>query len=205
MTIQLLPRSCLLSFFLFISQLASASTESLQAPQRVIENASLALLTKLEDPNFASNKSESRAFIDQTVFPSVDMVRMSALVLGKHWRSASKDEKMRFITAFKNLLVNTYTSTFTTQFQNWTIEYLPLDIKTSDKKTLVKTKVQQPGKPDAKIDYSMLLRNGKWKIFDIKIEGISLVISNRDSFGQMVKELGSLDAVISKLEAKNAL
>lgn len=201
----LLSHYLLLSFFLSMSHFANASTAGLQAPQLVIENASRALLEKLQNPNFASSKSETRAFIDQNVFPNVDMVRMSALVLGKHWRPASKDQKTRFITAFKALLVNTYTSTFTEQFHNWRIEYLPLDIQAGDSKILVKTKVHQAGKPDANIDYSMILHNGEWKIFDIKIEGISLVISNRDSFNQMIRDSGSLDAVIVELEAKNAL
>ena len=203
MTTQLLPRTLFLGFFLLISINATAATEKLLAPQLVIDNTSRALLGKLKDPAFASNKAEIHTFVDDAIFPSVDTVRMSALVLGKHWRKASKQQKKQFIAAFKNLLVNTYSTTFTEQFNDWTIAYLPLKLKAGDKTTTVKTIVSQTGKANAKIDYSMVLRNDQWKIYDLKVEGISLVISNRETFSQMIKDSGSLDTVIAELEAKN--
>jgi len=203
MTTQLLPRTLFLGFFLLISINATAATEKLLAPQLVIDNTSRALLGKLKDPAFASNKTEIHSFVDDAIFPNVDTVRMSALVLGKHWRKASKQQKKQFIAAFKNLLVNTYSTTFTEQFNDWTIAYLPLKLKTGDKTTTVKTIVSQTGKANAKIDYSMVLRNDQWKIYDLKVEGISLVISNRETFSQMIKDSGSLDTVIAELKAKN--
>ena len=202
MTKQLLPRTVFLGFFLLISITATAATEKLLAPQLVIDNTSRALLGKLKDPAFAANKTEIRTFVDEAIFPNVDTVRMSALVLGKHWRKASKQQKKQFIVAFKRLLVNTYSTTFTEQFNDWTIDYLPLKLKAGDKKTTVKTIVSQSGKSDAKIDYSMILRNNQWKIYDLKVEGISLVISNRETFSQMIRDSGSLDTVIAELEAK---
>ena len=203
MTTQLLPRTLFLGFFLLLSTTATAATEKLLAPQLVIDNTSRALLGKLKEPGFANNKSEINSFVDEAIFPNVDTVRMSALVLGKHWRKASKPQKKRFIVAFKNLLVNTYSTTFSEQFNDWTIDYLPLKLKDSDKTTTVKTIISQPGKADAKINYSMVLRNNQWKIYDLKVEGISLVISNRETFNQMIKNSGSLDTVIAELEAKN--
>ncbi|TXL18175.1 toluene tolerance protein [Methylococcaceae bacterium HT3] len=203
MTTQLLPRTLLLGFFLLLSTTATAATEKLLAPQLVIDNTSRALLGKLKAPAFASNKVEIHTFVDKAIFPNVDTVRMSALVLGKHWRKASKQQKKQFIAAFKDLLVNTYSTTFTEQFNDWTITYLPLKLKASDKTTTVKTIVSQSGKADAKIDYSMVLRHDQWKIYDLKVEGISLVISNRETFSQLIKNSGSLDNVIAELEAKN--
>ncbi|BCG65607.1 MAG: phospholipid transport system substrate-binding protein [Methyloprofundus sp.] len=203
MTTPIIPRFILLSCLFFFANLTTAATESLLAPQKIIDNTSQMLLAKLTDPDFASNKKEVRTFVDKNIFPNVDTVRMSALVLGKHWRKASKQQKKQFIAAFKNLLVNTYSSTFTEQFKDWTIQYLPLKLKENAKKALVKTKVQQTGKPTSSIDYSMILHNGQWKIYDIKVEGISLVISNRTSFNQMIKEAGSLDNVIVQLQEKN--
>ncbi len=205
MTIQLFSRFLLLTFCLFISPITTATTNNLQAPQLIIENTSHALQEKLKNPDFAKNKTEIRNFVDQEIFPHIDTVRMSALALGKHWRTASKEQKVQFIAAFKNLLVNTYSATFSEQFQNWSIEYLPLTIAADDKSVTVKTTVHQPGKPEAKIDYSMVQRNNDWRIYDLKVEGISLIISNRDTFNQMMKDNGSLDVVITKLEEKNKL
>ena len=203
MSTQFLPRYFFLGFILLICTNASAAIEKLLPPQQVIENTSEALLGKLKNPGFASNKSEIRTFVDTAIFPNVDTVRMSALVLGKHWRTASTEQKKQFIAAFKNLLINTYSTTFSEQFDNWTLRYLPLTLKDTDTNITVKTIVSQPGKADAKIDYSMVLRNGEWKIYDLKVEGISLVISNRETFSQMIRDSGSLDTVIAELEAKN--
>ena len=200
---QILIRTLFTGFFLFISITATAATEKLLAPQLVIDNTSQVLLKKLKEPGFANNKTEIRSFVDNAIFPHVDTVRMSALVLGKHWRKASKQQKKQFIAAFKELLVNTYSTTFTEQFNDWTINYLPLKLDPSDKTTTVKAIVSQSGKANAKIDYAMVLRNEQWKIYDLKVEGISLVISNRETFNQMIRNTGSLDTVITKMQAKN--
>ncbi|MDF1582012.1 MAG: ABC transporter substrate-binding protein [Methyloprofundus sp.] len=205
MTIQLFSRFLLLTFCLFSIPLTAATINNLQAPQLIIENTSQALKEKLQNSDFAKNKAEIRNFVEQEIFPHIDTVRMSALVLGKYWRTASKEQKVQFIAAFKNLLINTYSATFSEQFQNWSIEYLPLTVAAEDKSVTVKTTVHQAGKPDAKIDYSMVQRNNEWLIYDLKIEGISLIISNRDTFSQMMKDNGSLDTVIAKLEEKNNL
>ena len=199
----LFARFTLILFLVFFSPFIKASNQDLLKPQQVIEEASSKLLTQLQKPNFSNNKAEIRQYIEQEIFPQVDTILMSALVLGKHWRKASKMQQREFIGAFKQLLVNTYAATFTEQFHNWSIQYAPLKLKDSDTKVLVKTQVQQAGKPDTQIDYSMVLRKNQWKIYDMKVEGISLVISNRSTFGQMIKKSGSLAAVISQLQQKN--
>jgi phospholipid transport system substrate-binding protein len=201
--IPLLTRYTLILFLVFFSPFIKANNQDLLAPQKVIANVSNKLLIQLKDPSFAANKAEVRQFIAQEVFPQVDTILMSALVLGKHWRKASKMQQREFISAFKQLLVNTYAATFTEQFHDWTIRYSPLKLKDSAKKILVKTRVRQAGKPDTRIDYSMVLRKGEWKIYDMTVEGISLIISNRTIFGKLIKDSGSLEKVIEHLVAKN--
>jgi phospholipid transport system substrate-binding protein len=154
--ISLLSRYLFIFFLAFSSFTLRAEQPNLLAPQRVIAEASVKLLAQLEDPNFSQDKKQIRHYIDQEIFPQVDTILMSALVLGKHWRKASKMQQREFIRAFKQLLVNTYAATFTEQFHNWTIRYSPLKLKDSDKKILVKTRVRQAGKPDTRIDYSMV-------------------------------------------------
>ncbi len=195
------PLHFLLFIILFNPVIANA--ESLLAPQQVIAEMSQVLLKKMAEPGFITDKTKVRQFVDRQIFPHVDSIRMSALVLGKHWRTASTEQKKRFIHAFKNLLVNTYSATFTKQFNNWSIHYLPLTLNKGAKKALVKTIVSQPGKPSAKIDYSMILRKNQWKVYDLTVEGISLIISNRTIFNEMLQKSHSLDAVIADIEEKN--
>ena len=201
----------ILSFFsryliivtLFFSHSPLFAAEALHPSQQIIQSSSQALLEQLKNPDFAQDKQAVRQFVDHAIFPHIDTIRMSALVLGKHWRKASTTEKKQFIAAFKSLLVNTYATTFTQQFSNWSIRYLPLKFSKDAQKVTVKTIVSQSGKADARIDYSMLQRKQQWKIYDLKVEGISLVISNRETFTQMMKSAGSLAAVITQIEAKN--
>lgn len=199
----LLSRYLFIFFLAFSSPLLKAKQNNLLAPQQVISDASIKLLEQLKDPAFSQDKKKIRTYISQEIFPQVDTILMSALVLGKHWRKASKMQRREFISAFKQLLVNTYAATFTEQFHDWTIRYSPLKLKDSDKKILVKTRVRQEGKPDTRIDYSMVLRKGEWKIYDMTVEGISLIISNRTIFGKMIKDSGSLEKVTENLIAKN--
>jgi len=183
--------------------LTSQAASQLLPPQRVIENTSNKLKAKLQDPEFANNPKKINSFIDKEIFKKIDFYRMSSLVLGKHWRTASKEQKQKFTREFKTLLVRTYAAAYTSQFKEWTIHYLPLKLPDGAKKATVKTQIIQPGKQPVNVDYYMATRKGEWKVFDIKIEGISLVITNRNTFNTMVKQKGSLDAVIAELSRKN--
>jgi phospholipid transport system substrate-binding protein len=190
------------SLFLGFSTVLTANA-SLAPPQKIIFDLSEKLKQKLKEPDFAQNPNRVAEYIKQELFPHVDAFRMSALVLGKHWRTATKQQKLEFTREFRDLQVRTYSSAFTTQFQDWTIKFLPLNLKESAKKAVVKTHILQPGKPPVNVDYYMAKRKGQWKIYDVKIEGISMVITNRNTFSEMIKQKGSLDAVIAELKKKN--
>lgn len=195
----------LTSMLLLVSSFSSPvfSAGNLLPPQLVIEDTSNLLKEKLRDPSFANDPKKINAFIDREIFRLVDFYRMSALVLGKHWKAASKEQKIRFTKEFKTLLVRTYAAAFTGQFKEWTIHYLPLKLKDGAKKATVKTQIIQPSQQPVSVDYYMATRKNQWKIYDLKIEGISLVITNRNTFNNMVKRNGSLDAVIAELTKKN--
>ncbi len=190
------------SLFLGFSTVLTANA-SLAPPQKIIHDLSEKLKQKLKEPDFAQDPNRVAEYIKQELFPHVDAFRMSALVLGKHWRTATKEQKLEFTREFRDLQVRTYSSAFTTQFQDWNIKFLPLKLKEGAKKTVVKTHILQPGKPPVSVDYYMAKRKGQWKIYDVKIEGISMVITNRNTFSEMIKQKGSLDAVIAELKKKN--
>jgi phospholipid transport system substrate-binding protein len=191
-------------FFMLIGLSSTAiAASNLLPPQKVIDNTSSKLKAKLNDPNFAGNQQKLNQYIDKEIFKQIDFYRMSALVLGKHWKTASKEQKQSFTREFKTLLVRTYSAAFTKQFKEWTIHYLPLKMKDGAKKATVKTQIIQPSQQPVSVDYYMAIRKGQWKVYDLKIEGISLVITNRNTFNSMVKKTGSLDAVIAELSKKN--
>ncbi|MEN8261743.1 MAG: ABC transporter substrate-binding protein, partial [Pseudomonadota bacterium] len=132
----------------------------------------------------------------------VDFNRVSALVLGKNWKKASGDQKARFKKEFKALLIRTYAAAFT-EYASWKIRYIPLRMRPDDKKVVVKTEILQPGARPVAVNYRMINKKGDWKVYDIIIEGISLVTNYRTTFKNEVAKSGSLDSVIERLADRN--
>lgn len=144
---------------------------------------------------------KATALAEQKILPHFDFERMSRMVLGKHWNQASKEQQAQFISEFRSLLIRTYTSALT-KFRNQTIEYKPLRMQPSDTTVTVKTQVIQPGAQPLPIDYGLVRRNDSWKVYDVAIEGVSLVTSYRSQFSSEVRQSG-MDGLIRKLAEKN--
>ncbi len=190
----------LLFGFFSISQAISAD---LMAPQIPIDKVSTEIKTKFQDPAFTQDFNQAVDYVKKAMDPYVAFNRVSALVLGKLWKKATKDEKLRFKQEFHTLLVRTYSRAFF-EFNEWSVRFLPIGkLKQGAKKTIVKTEILQPGLQPLGINYRMVLTKGGWKVYDIIIEGISLVTNYRKSIKNEYKKTGSLNAVIEKLAKRN--
>lgn len=181
----------------------SVKAADLLPPQLAIQEASDKLQQKLQDKVFSQNFAQVAQFVDQTIYPHTDFDKISELVLGKLWNSASSDEQTRFKHEFQTLLVRTYSRAFV-EFKDWTVRFLPLEMANGANKVVVKTEVLQPGLQPISVNYRMLLAKGEWKAYDIMIEGVSLVTNYRSTFSNEVKTKGSLGAVIDGLAKRNA-
>jgi phospholipid transport system substrate-binding protein len=175
---------------------------NLETPQNGIKIISNKLKDKLKDESFITDFAQTSAFVENVIKPHVDFNRMSALVLGKLWKTASKDEKIRFSKEFQTLLVRTYSRAFI-EFKEWSVRFLPLRMKLGSKKAIVKTEILQPGIQPLAVNYRMVLTRGRWKAYDIMIEGVSLVTNYRTSIKNEVRKSGSLNAVIEQLAKRN--
>lgn len=175
----------------------------LSAPQQAIAEASDKLQQKMQDKNFIKDFNKVTQFVDQSINPHVDFDKISALVLGKLWKSATPDEQVRFKKEFQTLLVRTYSRAFA-EFKEWSIRFLPSEMEDGATKVVVKTEVLQPGVQPIAVNYRMYLANGEWKAYDIMIEGVSLVTNYRSTFSDEVQAKGSLNAVIDGLAKRNA-
>lgn len=186
-----------------LSPLASAASADLSEPQAIIKNASILLKEKLQDESFTRDFSKINTFVENVIDPHMDFNRISALVLGKLWRKASREDRVTFQKEFKVLLVRTYSRAFI-GFKDWSVRFLPLKIKAESKKIIVKTQILQPGVQPLAVNYRMLLTKGQWKVYDIMIEGVSLVTNYRRSIKVEFKKLGSLQGVTEQLAKRNA-
>jgi phospholipid transport system substrate-binding protein len=172
-------------------------------PQQAIETASAKLQKKMQDKAFIKDFSKVNQFVNEAILPSTDFEKISALVLGKLWKTATPEERERFKQEFQTLLVRTYSRAFV-EFKDWSIRYLPIEMEADATKVIVKTEVLQPSLQPVAVDYRMLLSNGEWKAYDIMIEGVSLVTNYRTTFTSEVQTKGSLNAVIDGLAKRNS-
>lgn len=176
----------------------------LSAPEKVVIETSEKMLKILKEKGAVLQSDKQKIFqlVNEIIIPHIDIVRMSRWVLGKHWRKASAAEQEQFTKEFQTLLLRTY-ATAMTEYSGQTFKYHPLKLNDGDTDVTIKTELQQPGGYPIPISYSLHTVNGEWKVYDITIDGISLVANYRTSFSAQIKR-GGLQDLIKRLMDKNA-
>ena len=140
--------------------------------------------------------------VQKKVLPHFDFRVMSRGALGKYWRQASEKQKNAIAHEFQELLVRTYATTLL-NYSDQEIEYLPFRGKPGDKRVTVATRVHSSGGPPVPINYRLYRQSdGSWKIYDVVVDGVSLVSNYRGSFSAEVKKHG-IDGLISALQSHN--
>ena len=141
------------------------------------------------------------ALAEEKIVPNFNFDHVCKLVLGKNFSKATKDQQDAFEREFRSLLIRTYASALS-KYRNQTIEYKPLRDSADDKDVVVKTQILQPGGQPLAVDYSLEQVGDVWKVYDITIEGVSLVTNYRGQFSNEVRQ-GGMDGLIQKLADKN--
>ncbi|TRW93200.1 MlaC/ttg2D family ABC transporter substrate-binding protein [Candidatus Methylobacter oryzae] len=177
--------------------------DDLQPPQQIIQSVSNQLQKKLQDKAFTKNFAQVVEFVDGVISLHTDFGKIAPLVLGKYWKTATTEEQQRFKREFQTLIIRTYSRAFV-EYNDWTIRFVPLEMSNDVTKIVVKTEVLQPGLQPVSVNYRMFLNQGDWKVYDIVIEGVSLVTNYRSTFNEQIQTKGSLSAVIDDLAKRNA-
>jgi phospholipid transport system substrate-binding protein len=138
---------------------------------------------------------------EQKVLPHFDFARMARLAVGRNWAQANEAQKEALVKEFRTMLVRTY-STSLTQYRNQTIEVKPLKLGAGDKEAVVRTAVIQQGGPPIPIDYAMEKTDAGWKVYDVVIDGASLVTTYRGTFNDQVQK-GGIDGLVKTLQERN--
>ena len=185
------------------TQILAGEQEALTAPQLVIQHTSNELQKTLQQPEYRSNFVKATRLVDGVLEAHVDFDRVSVLILGKYWKTATPEQQARFKKEFRMLLVRTYTTAFT-EYANWNIRYLPLKLAEGENKALVRTEILQPGAQPVAVNYRMVNLRNDWKVYDVLIEGISLIQNYRSSFTDEVARTGSLDQLLATLAQRNS-
>lgn len=154
------------------------------------------------DTELAQDPSRTMALVHEVVSPHVDLQRSAQWVLGRHWARASEAQRARFVEEFQHLLMRTY-ATAVAENPSVQVEYLPSRPTRRAGEAVVRTRIVPGGSaPPVAVHYRLHGDAQGWKVFDVSIEGISLVTTYRASFSQRVK-LRGLDGLIEDMAAKN--
>jgi phospholipid transport system substrate-binding protein len=180
---------------------AYADNAASGAPDQLVHKTADELLASIRADRAAYAKDHARLYkmAEEKVLPHFDFVRMSQWVLGLNWRKATPEQRGRFVAQFRDLLVRTY-STALLNYTDQEIIYRPLTLKPTDDDVLVRTEVKQSGgAPNIPINYSFYKnKEGAWKVYDVTIDGVSLVTNYRSVYASKVRDQG-MDALLTSM------
>ncbi len=140
--------------------------------------------------------------VEEIVLPRFDFETMAQWVLGKYWRTASEDERRRFTEEFRTLLVRTY-ATALLEYSDEEIVFPASAASGAGDEATVRSEIRIPGELPVPMTYSMHLKDGEWRVYDVTIDGVSLVTSYRGSFATDIRKQG-MGPFIERLARRNA-
>jgi len=183
----------------FVACLASAQ----EAPDAVVKRVAEDILAtvRADKELQAGNLTKAKQLLETKLVPNFDFARMTALAMGRNWRTATPEQQKQLTDEFRTLLVRTYSGALANYRDN-TMDYKPLRMNPGDTEATVRTEVRRPGQAAVQIDYSMEKLPEGWKAYDVIVGGVSLVTNYRDEFNDAVKSSG-IDGLIATLMKKN--
>jgi phospholipid transport system substrate-binding protein len=171
-------------------------------PQLIVQKATEQMMTELRDQRDAISEDKTivNEIVERVLLPEIASNTIARKVMGKYARTATDEQKKRFAAAFKGYMIRFYSNAFA-EYTDETVEYLEAPDFANERRVTIRTKLNLAAGEPVPINYVMQRSRDSWKIIDVVIEGISLVISNRTQFGNSISRDG-LDTVIAKLEYK---
>jgi phospholipid transport system substrate-binding protein len=193
---------CGLPTALLVSLLVSLPAQAQVAPDALVRQISTDVIESVKSDKLiqAGDVSRITALVDAKVMPSVDFERMTASAVGRHWRSATPEQRTKLLAEFKLLLVRTYSGALT-QVKDQTVQLKPMRSSPTDTEVVVRTEVKGKGDP-IQLDYRLAKEGETWKIYDVNVLGVWLVDQYRNSFSQEIGVNG-IDGLITKLAERN--
>ena len=151
---------------------------------------------------YKKNPKKIREVVDKTMLPHFDTAYAAQLVLAKHWREASQEQRKRFVEAFYQSLLQNYGEALA-EFTPDRLRILPYQGKPDDAVATVRSEVRRDNGSRVPVNYSLRKTPQGWKAYDVTIEGVSYVKSFRTDFSSEIQQKG-LEAVIQRLESQVA-
>lgn len=182
---------------------ASIAIAQETAPDALIRNVTEEVLAAIREDKAiqAGDARRIAALVDAKILPHFDFRRTTQIAVGAAWRRATPEQQEALTREFKALLVRTYSSALAA-YRDQSIEVLPLRAKPGDTEVTVRSRVRRTGAEPVLIEYDMEKHDAAWKVFDIRVAGVSLVATYRTSFAEEIRNRG-IEGLLSTLAAKN--
>ncbi|MDS4041962.1 MAG: ABC transporter substrate-binding protein [Candidatus Competibacter sp.] len=190
--------------FLLLVVASGALWAAVKPPQEVVQETSAQMIDALRKNSATLRQDSSRIYelVDQIVLPNFDFELMSRWVLGRAWQQATPEQRRRFTEEFRTLLVRTYAKALL-EYADEDIRVPPQPSAADGNEATIRTEVRPKTGQPIQINYSMHLNNDAWKVYDVTVDGVSLVTNYRGTFVSQIRSSG-IDAVIADLQQRNA-
>ena len=171
-------------------------------PNAVVDEAAELLAEKLDGrrEELAADSQALYDIIDEILLPRFDRRFAAQLVLAKHWRSATPEQRERFIEGFYQAMLRRYADGVL-EFEQERVKVMPFRGDLSKRRAKVRTTVVLDDGTTAAVDYELVKRDAGWLVFNVIIEGVSYVRSYRAELDSEIRS-GDLDSVIKRLESE---
>ena len=189
--------------FFTLAVTASAGAQGL-APDELVRKVTADVLdsVKADKQLQAGDRKKALALAEEKILPHVDFREAALLAMGKSWQTASPAQQTQIVNEFRSMLVRIYSNAIDV-YRGQTLKVLPLRLPQGATDVTVRNQYLREGRPPVPVEYSMRKTSEGWKIYDIAIEGVSLVLTYRAEFEQITRTSG-VDGLIKRLKEKNA-
>jgi phospholipid transport system substrate-binding protein len=173
------------------------------APEQLIQSITDEVMTALSaDKELAAgDKDKALKLAEEKVLPHIDFEEATRLALSRAWSQASAEQKRRLVTEFRSMLLRTYTNAVSV-YSGTQAKYLPSRSKAQGTEATVRYQFSRDGGRPLQVAYEMRRTGEAWKIYDISVEGMSLVLTYRTEFDGIIKQEG-IEGLIRRLTQKN--
>jgi phospholipid transport system substrate-binding protein len=174
-----------------------------ETPDAILNAVTVEVMSILKQDSETAESMRTKVadLVEAKILPLFDFPRMTRIAMARNWRLASAEQQAILIEEFKTLLVRTY-PVAQTIYRDGVIEFKRMRMSAGDTEARVKSEVKQPGRAGMSIDYDMEMTPAGWKVCDIKVGGVSLIATYRETFADAVRDEG-VDGLIKSLSDKN--
>ncbi|KTD68829.1 MULTISPECIES: MlaC/ttg2D family ABC transporter substrate-binding protein [Legionella] len=191
------------TILLVVSVILSPVMNAQNSPIPMLEQTANNIIATLKE-NKSSLKNNPNIIykaVETNLLPIVDVAGMSRSVLGRQaWSKATNTQRAQFSKAFTRLVIRTYSSPLA-QYSDESVQFLPLRGSLDSRFLRVNSIIIRAEGQNIPLSYSLVAKNGQWKIYDISVEGVSLLQSFRSQFAAALQN-SSIDEVIKLMEKK---